>query len=98
MRPEKFLALIDAVDRGEVATLVVAHEDRLARSGFDFLERVAACNGCEVIVANQEAVSPWPELVEDVLAVVRAFSFRLYGLRRYEKQLNGADLAAGDVL
>ncbi|MEV0809213.1 IS607 family transposase [Micromonospora sp. NPDC050200] len=92
LRREKFLALMDAVDRGEVATLVVAHKDRLARFGFDFLEHVAARNGCEIIVANQESLSPRQELVEDLLAVVHAFSCRLYGLRRYEKELEGADL------
>jgi putative resolvase len=96
LRREKFVALMDAVDRGEVATVVVAHRDRLARFGFDFLEHVAARNGCEIIVANQEALSPRRELVEDFLAVVHTFSARLYGLRRYEKELKGADLAAGD--
>ncbi|MEV0808902.1 IS607 family transposase [Micromonospora sp. NPDC050200] len=92
LRRKEFLALMDAVDRGEVATLVVAHKDRLARFGFDFLEHVAARNGCEIVVANQESLSPRQELVEDLLAVVHAFSGRLYGLRRYEKELEGADL------
>ncbi|MFU8855299.1 IS607 family transposase, partial [Micromonospora sp. SL1-18] len=80
----------------EVATLVVAHKDRLARFGFDFLEHLAACGGCEIIVANQEALSPRQELVEDLLAIVHTFSYRLDGLRRYEKELKGAALAAGD--
>jgi len=96
LRRERFLALMDAVDRGEVATLVVAHRDRLARFGFDFLEHMAARGGCEVIVANQEAMSPQRELVEDLLAVVDTFSCRLSGLRRFGKELEGADLAAGD--
>lgn len=38
LRRKKFLALMDAVDRGEIATLVVAHKDRLARFGFEYLE------------------------------------------------------------
>ena len=64
-----------------------AHEDRLARFGFDYLEHVATRNGCEIIVANQESLSPQQELVEDLLAIVHTFSCRLYGLRRYEKTL-----------
>jgi predicted site-specific integrase-resolvase len=87
LRREKFLALMDAVDRGEIATLVVAHKDRLARFGFEYLEHVAARNGCEIVVANQESLSPRQELVEDLLAIVHTFSCRLYGLRRYEKTL-----------
>ncbi|MFU8853713.1 IS607 family transposase [Micromonospora sp. SL1-18] len=96
LRRKKLLALMDAFDRGEVATLVVAHKDRLARFGFDFLEHLAVRGGCEIIVANQEALSPQQELVEDLLAIVHAFSCRLYGLRRYEKELRGAVLTAGD--
>ncbi|MEU5939535.1 IS607 family transposase [Micromonospora sp. NPDC047548] len=92
LRRKKFLALMDAVDRGEVATLVVAHQDRLARFGFDLLEHLAARGGCEIVVANQESLSPQQELVEDLLAVVHTFSCRLDGLRRYEKELKRADL------
>ncbi|MGW9193056.1 IS607 family transposase [Micromonospora chersina] len=89
---EMFLALMDAVDRGEVATLVVAHQDRLARFGFDLVEHLAARGGCEIVVANQESLSPQQEMVEDLLAVVHTFSCRLDGLRRYEKELKRADL------
>ncbi|MEU2637339.1 IS607 family transposase [Micromonospora fulviviridis] len=92
LRRGKFLALMDAVDRGEVGTLVVAHTDRLARFGFDLVEHLAARGGCEIVVANQEFLSPQQELVEDLLAVVHTFSCRLDGLRRYEKELTRADL------
>jgi putative resolvase len=94
LRRKKFLALMDAIDRGEVAVLVVAHKDRLARFGFEFLEHVAARNGCEIVVADQEPLSPQQELVEDLLAVVYTFSCRLDGLRRYEKELEVADLTS----
>ncbi|HEX2417418.1 MAG TPA: IS607 family transposase, partial [Micromonosporaceae bacterium] len=55
--------------------------------GFDYLEHVAARNGCEIVVANAESLSPRQELVEDLLAIVHTFSGRLYGLRRYEETL-----------
>ena len=87
LRREKFLAVMDAVESGDVATLVVAHKDRLVRFGFDYIEHVAGCNDCQIIVANQESLSPQQELVEDLLAIVHMFSCRLYGLRRYEKAL-----------
>ncbi|MFU8849820.1 IS607 family transposase [Micromonospora sp. SL1-18] len=96
LRRKKLLALMDAIDRGEVATLVVAHKDRLARFGFDLLEHLAARGGCEIVVANQEALSPQRELAEDLLAIVGSFSCRLYGLRHYEKEFKGAVLTAGD--
>ncbi|MFE9690500.1 hypothetical protein [Micromonospora sp. NPDC005806] len=89
---EKFLALIDAVDRGDFGTLVVAHQARLARFGFEFLKPVAGRGACEAIVANQEALPPQRELVEYLQAIVHAFVRRLDGLRRYEKELKPPDL------
>ena len=94
LRRTKFVALMDAVDRGDVGTIVVAHRDRLARFGFDFLEHVANRDGCDIIVANQESLSPRQELVEDLLAIVDTFSCRVHGLRRYEKALKD-ELAGG---
>ena len=84
---EKLLAVMDAIERGEIATLVIAHKDRLARFGFDYLEYVAEKNGCTLLVANQESLSPREEMVQDLLSIVHTFSCRLYGLRRYEKAL-----------
>jgi predicted site-specific integrase-resolvase len=85
----KFLQLLDQIVAGQVSTLVVAHKDRLSRFGFDLIDWLAAKHGCEIIVANQESLSPQQEMVEDLLAIVHTFSCRLYGLRRYEKQLRG---------
>jgi predicted site-specific integrase-resolvase len=90
LRRPKFTALMDDVQDGRVAMLVVAHQDRLARFGFDYLEHVAARAGCEIVVANQESLSPERELTEDLLAIVHTFSCRLYGLRNYRKTLKQA--------
>ncbi|MCZ0980818.1 IS607 family transposase [Streptomyces diastatochromogenes] len=87
LKRKKLLALVDAIEQGEVGTLVVAHEDRLARFGFEYLEHVAGKNGCQIIVANQESLSPQEEMLQDLLAIVHTFSCSLYGLRRYEKAL-----------
>jgi putative resolvase len=87
LRRKKFLALMDRVESGEVARLVIAHKDRLARFGFDYIEHVAERHGCDLVIANAESLSPQQELVEDLLAIVHTFSCRLYGLRRYEKTL-----------
>jgi predicted site-specific integrase-resolvase len=92
-RRRKFLALLDKIIAGEVSTVVVAHRDRLARFGFELIEWLATKHGCEIIVANQETLSPQQELVEDLLAIVHVFSCRLYGLRRYEKQLKADGVA-----
>jgi predicted site-specific integrase-resolvase len=56
------------------------------------MQHEAQAAGCEIVVANQESLSPQPEMVQDLLAVVHAFSCRLSGLRGYEKQLKAAGL------
>ena len=82
-----FVAVMDAIERGEIATLVIAHQDRVARFGVDYLEHVAQKNDCDIVVANQQSLSPDQELVHDLVAVVHTFSGRLSGLRRYDKTL-----------
>lgn len=92
----KFTKLILELSRGEISTLVVAHKDRLARFGFDLLQNLATANNATILVANQESLSPQEEMVQDLLSIVHTFSCRLYGLRRYKKELKEADLMGGD--
>lgn len=84
---KKFQALLDRLLRGEIAKLLVAHKDRLMRFGFDLFDRLATNYGCELIVVNQESLSPPQEMVEDLMAIVHTFSCRLYGMRKYKKQI-----------
>ena len=89
-RRERFLALMDEIGRREVKVLVVAHRDRLTRFGFEWFEHYARVNGCEVLVLNQERLSPEQEMVQDLMTIVHCFSSRLYGLRNYRKRLDEA--------
>jgi predicted site-specific integrase-resolvase len=59
---------------------------------------VKTLHGCELLVLNQERLSPEPEVVQDLMTIVHCFSSRLYGLRNYRRQLRAAlesDHAAG---
>jgi len=85
-----FVTLMDAVGRGEVATLVLAHRDRLTPFGFDWSAHYAALHGCELMVLNQERLSPEQGMVQDLTTIVHCFSNRLYGLRNYRRQLRAA--------
>lgn len=87
---KRFLELMDAMGRREVKTLILAHRDRLTRFGFEWFEHFANTNGCEVLVLNQERLSPEQEMVQDLMTIVHCFSSRLYGLRNYRKKLNEA--------
>jgi predicted site-specific integrase-resolvase len=87
---KKFLELMDAIGRGEIRTLIVAHKDRLVRFGYEWFEHYARINGCEIMVLNQERLSPEQEMVQDLMTIVHCFSSRLYGLRNYRKKINEA--------
>ena len=73
--------------KGEVETIIVAHKDRLCRFAFDFIVQIADLNDCDIVIANQEFLSPQNELVEDLMAIIHCFSCRLYGLRNYSKEI-----------
>lgn len=83
-----FLALVDRIQRGEIQKLLIAHKDRLMRFGFDFFSHIAGENGCEIVVVNQESLSPQQEMVEDLMAIVHTFSCRLYGVRKYKNAIH----------
>jgi predicted site-specific integrase-resolvase len=84
------LELSDAIGRGEVRTLVLAHRDRLTRFGYEWFEHMAHQHGCEVLVLNQERLSPEQEMAQDMMTIVDCFSSRLDGLRNYRRQQNAA--------
>jgi len=76
----KFREIMSEIGRGEISRLIVAHQDRLARFGFDYFEFFASEKGCEILVANQEPLSPQQEMVEDLISIIQTFSERLSGL------------------
>ena len=44
------------------------------------------CN-TTIVVVNNEELSPQEELVHDIVSILHVFSCRLYGLRKYKKQI-----------
>jgi putative resolvase len=90
LKRPKFVALMDRIETRQVSHLVIAHNDRLVRFGFSWFERFCAEHGTELLVLNNEQLSPEQEMVQDLLTIVHCFSARLYGLRNYRKKLNEA--------
>mgnify|MGYP000744953223 FL=1 len=40
-----------------------------------------------IVAVNNEELSPQEELVQDIVSILHVFSCRLYGLRKYKKQI-----------
>ena len=70
--------------------VVIAHKDRVVRFGYDLFAHLCARNGCEIVLLNNEILSPEREMVQDLMTITHVFSARLYGLRRYSKQIRQA--------
>ena len=87
---KQFLSLVDAIVEGQVERVIVAHQDRLARFGYQLLVHLCETHQCELVVMNTEELSPEQELVQDLITITHCFSSRLYGLRTYRKALKKA--------
>ena len=87
---KQFLSLVDAILEGQVERVILAHQDRLARFGYQLLVHLCETQQCELVVMNTEELSPEQELVQDLITIPHCFSSRLYGLRNYRKALKKA--------
>jgi putative resolvase len=67
-----------------IGVIVVAHKDRATRFGFRYLETLLEQQGRRIEVVNR-AEDGREDLVSDLVAIVYAFSARLYGQRRAKR-------------
>ena len=42
-----------------------------------------------IVVVDNEELSPPEEFVQDIVSILHVFAGRLYGLRKYKKQIKG---------
>ena len=84
---KNFVLLMEMVERGEVSEIVIAHQDRLVRFGYEWFEKFCRDHGATLTVMNAETLSPEEEMTQDLLSIIHCFSSRLYGLRKYKQQI-----------
>lgn len=84
---KKWNKLLEDCMLGHAKTVIIAHKDRFIRFGYDWFERFLKSNGVEIIVVNNDTHSPEQELVNDLISIIHVFSCRIYGLRKYKKQI-----------
>ena len=65
---KKWNKLIEECTLGVVKTVLIAHQDRFTRFGYDWFERFLKSNRVETIIVNHEKLSPQEELVDDLLS------------------------------
>ena len=84
---KKWNQLIDRCMTNEIGTIIITHKDRFIRFGYDWFERFLAKFNVEIIVVNNESLSPQEEFVQDILSILHIFSCRIYRLRKYKKKI-----------
>ena len=84
---KKWNGLLDEVMEQKVKTIVITHKDRFIRFGYEWFERFCMRFHTTILVVNNEELSPQEELVQDIISILHVFSCRLYGLRKYKKQI-----------
>lgn len=69
----------------KIDLVLIEFKDRLARFGYDYIEKYLNAFGVRIIVVNgTEPKSLQEELVTDMLAILSSFSAKLYGYRSKE--------------
>ena len=84
---KKWNDLLEEVMDNKVKTIIVTHKDRFVRFGYEWFEKFCMKFNTSIVVVNNEELSPQEELVQDIVSILHVFSCRLYGLRKYKKQI-----------
>lgn len=79
--------LLDEVMEQKIKTIIITHKDRFIRFGYDWFEKFCMKYNTNIIIVNNEELSPQEELVQDIVSILHVFSCRLYELRKYKKQI-----------
>ena len=94
---KKWNQLLSEVMENKIKMILVSRKDRFVRFGFDWFERFCNTFNVEIVVVKNEKLSPHEELVQDIVSILHVFSCRLYGLRKYKKQIEGDETIAKGV-
>jgi predicted site-specific integrase-resolvase len=78
-----FRKILDGLFKGTIQEVVVAHEDRFTRFGYDLFAWIFQKHNAELICDSRfTQSSPETELSEDLMAIVTVFAARHHGRRR----------------
>ena len=84
---KKWNKLLEEVMEDKIKTIIISNKDRFIRFGFDWFEKFCEKFNTQIIVVNNDTLSPNEELVQDIISILHVFSCRLYGLRKYKNRI-----------
>ncbi len=80
-----FQAILDKLFSGNVKKVVVAHQDRWSRFGFDFFQWLFSKFNAVLESVDSPSKANGEDLVGDIMEIFTVFSTRYYGKRKYTK-------------
>ena len=83
--------ILDGIIEKSIEELVVTHQDRLSRFGFDLIQWICDKFNCKLVVLNEHTdKNPELDIAQDVLSVINFFTAKNNGMRSamYRKERN----------
>ena len=77
--------LLDFIKENNQSIVLIEYKDRLARFGFQYLEKYIQDFGSTIEVVEEIEKGDEKDLVEDLIAITTSFSARIYGKRWWQK-------------
>lgn len=78
-----FRSILERLFKGNIKRVVVAHQDRFTRFGFDFFQWLFEQFGAVLESVEQPSAASGEDMVADIMEVFTVFSARYYGRRKY---------------
>jgi len=74
--------MLEFIKKDEIRYIIIEYKDRLARFGYNYLEKYIKDNNGEIVVLDSDNTDNDEEgLVKDLISIVTSFSARIYGKR-----------------
>jgi putative resolvase len=85
---KNFNKLMEDIEHGKIKNIIIAHKDRLVRFGYEYFEKFCFNHNCNILLINDEKLSPEEEMIQDLISIIHVFSCRIYGLRKYKSEIS----------
>ena len=81
--------IIDMAIKGEICEVIIAYRDRLARFGYDMIERIIQeySKGEIIVINDAEEKTPVEEITEDIISIMNVYTAKINGLRKYKTKI-----------
>ena len=81
----------------KIKTTIVTPKDSFIRFSYDWFKKFCMKFNTTIVAANNEELLPQEDFVQDIVSILHVYSCRLYGLRKYKKQIEGDEEIAKEL-